>query len=196
MCRSARPACSVRESGLPEFAGRGSNRLPAVRAFSSFSCCGNSCCSSWTRCASRSRGWKASWAEWTCPFVRGRTPAKPGRADWPVLLFANAEFDPPMTSRKNFVPSNKKPARSTLLSSLKQGRSAKSRRSIYRLRKCAGQENCSVLRAGASRPHQEHDILPALHTCLDLCKVVGTIHGLLIHFENHVSAIQAEIFRE
>jgi len=73
------------------------------------------------------------------------------------------------------------------------GTECQSRRSFYRLRKCARQENRSILGPCASRTHQEHDILPALQRRLDLRKVVGSVHGLLVHFQDHVAAIQAEI---
>src|ERR1700674_6087209 len=76
------------------------------------------------------------------------------------------------------------------------GTERQSRRYVYQLRKCTCQEYRSILGPRASRTHQEHDILPALQRRLDLRKVVRTVHRLLVHFQDHVAAIQAEVLRE
>src|SRR4029077_8202342 len=73
------------------------------------------------------------------------------------------------------------------------GTERQSRRFAYRLRKCTCQEYRSILRPCASWTHQEHNILPALQRRLDLRKVVRIVDGLLVHFQNHVTAIQTEI---
>src|SRR5208282_3677434 len=70
------------------------------------------------------------------------------------------------------------------------GKECQSRRSTYRLRKCTCQENRSILSPCASRTHQEHNVLPALERRLDLDKVVRIVHGLLVHFEDYVAALQ------
>src|ERR1700722_20054705 len=87
----------------------------------------------------------------------------------------------------------KKPARLANLMVPDIGKECQSRRCLYQLRKCTCQENRSILRPCASRTHQEHDILPALQRRLDLHKVIGTVHGLLVHLEDHIAAIQTEI---
>jgi hypothetical protein len=74
-----------------------------------------------------------------------------------------------------------------------KGRERQSRRIIYRLRKCACQEDGSILRPCTSRTHQEYDILSALQRRLDLRKVIRIIYRLLVHFEDHVAAIQTKI---
>src|ERR1700675_193483 len=76
------------------------------------------------------------------------------------------------------------------------GTERQSRRYVYQLRKCTCQEYRSILRPRASRTHQEHHILPALQRRLDLRKVVRTVHGLLVHFQDHIAAIQAEVLGE
>src|SRR4030081_1681259 len=76
------------------------------------------------------------------------------------------------------------------------GKERQSRRSAYQLRKCTCQEYRSILRPRASWTHQEHYILPALQRRLDLRKVVRTVHGLLVHFQDHVASIQTEILGE
>src|SRR5260370_40195545 len=76
------------------------------------------------------------------------------------------------------------------------GTERQSRRYVYQLRKCTCQEYRSILSPRASWTHQEHDILSALQRRLDLRKVVRTVHGLLVHFQDHVAAIQAEVLRE
>jgi len=74
-----------------------------------------------------------------------------------------------------------------------KGKERQSRRIIYRLRKCARQEDRSILGPCASWTHQEHDILPALQRRLNLGKVVRIVYGLLVHFQDHIAAIQTEI---
>src|SRR6202140_1476995 len=76
------------------------------------------------------------------------------------------------------------------------GTERQSRRYVYQLRKCTCQEYRSILGPRASWSHQEHDILSALQRRLDLRKVVRTIHRLLVHFQDHVAAIQTEILGE
>src|ERR1700675_4165638 len=76
------------------------------------------------------------------------------------------------------------------------GTERQSRRYVYQLRKCTCQEYRSILSPRASWTHQEHDILPALQRRLNLRKVVRTVHGLLVHFQDHVAAIQTEILGE
>src|SRR6202521_614923 len=73
------------------------------------------------------------------------------------------------------------------------GTERQSRRYVYQLRKCTCQEYCSILGPRASWTHQEYDILPALQRRLDLRKVVRTIHRLLVHFQDHVAAVQAQV---
>ena len=87
------------------------------------------------------------------------------------------------------LPSNKKPARPATLMVPETGIEYQSRRSTYRLRKCTRQKNRSILSPCASRTHQEHYILPALQRRLDLDKVLRIVHGLLVHFQDHVAAI-------
>src|ERR1700730_14830505 len=76
------------------------------------------------------------------------------------------------------------------------GTERQSRRYVFQLRKCTCQEYRSILSPRASWTHQEHDILSPLQRRLDLRKVVRTVHGLLVHFQDHVAAIQAEVLRE
>src|SRR5208337_1046033 len=73
--------------------------------------------------------------------------------------------------RLTTVPTKNRRDRPTLMVP-ETGMDCQSRRSFYRLRKCACQENRSILRPRTSRTHQEHDILPALQRRLDLDKVV------------------------
>src|ERR1700682_2963600 len=93
------------------------------------------------------------------------------------------------------LPTKNRRDRSTLMVP-EMGTEPQSRRFAYRLRKCTCQEYRSILRPCAPRTHQEHNILPALQRRLDLRKVVRIVDGLLVHFQNHVAAIQTEILGE
>src|SRR6202521_91675 len=97
---------------------------------------------------------------------------------------------------KSKLRSNKNRRHRSTLMVPEMGTERQSRRYAYQLRKCTCQENRPILRPRASRTHQEHHILPALQRRLDLRKVVRTVHGLLVHFQDHVAAIQTEILGE
>src|SRR5437660_5600011 len=112
-----------------------------------------------------------------------------------IIRLQPANDQRPTTSDKR-LPSNKKPATPATLMVPEIGTERQSRRDAYQLRKCTCQEDRPILRPCASWTHQEYDILPALQRRLDLRKVVRTVHGLLVHFQDHIAAIQTEVFGE
>jgi len=58
----------------------------------------------------------------------------------------------------------------------------------FRLRKCSGYEDGSILPLRAALPHQEDYVLAALQARLDFGKLFFAVHRLLIDFQNDVSA--------
>src|ERR1700674_5445964 len=98
----------------------------------------------------------------------------------------------PSLHKANCYPTKNRRDRSTLMVP-EMGTERQSLRFAYRLRKCTCQEYRPILRPCASWTHQEHNILPALQRRLDLRKVVRIVHGLLVHFQDHVAAIQTKI---
>ena len=64
---------------------------------------------------------------------------------------------------------------------------------MAQLRKCTCNEDGTVLTASASRTYQEHDVLPTLQCPFDAGEVVCRIHRLLVDFQDHVAAVQADV---
>src|SRR3954451_551174 len=61
------------------------------------------------------------------------------------------------------------------------------------LRKCTAQEDSARV-AAASLAHQEYHVLDALQARLQLAEIIFVVDWLLVDFEDHVAAPQANIF--
>src|ERR1700686_4455621 len=161
------------------------------------------------------RGWcrgSLRWLRWRSRRIRDGEPmhghAKQGAEPHPppapnlirpvhritveTRLAASETGQAPSLHKANCYPTKNRRDRSTLMVP-EMGTERQSRRFAYRLRKCTCQEYRSILRPCASWTHQEHNILPALQRRLDFLKAVRIVDGLLVHFQDHVAAIQTKI---